>query len=376
MENAISKLTIKGYKSIRNLENFELRNINILIGPNGSGKSNFIDFFYFLRELSKGRLQHFVEYQGGADKILYLGSKVTKELISSIESSNERVFWELKLFTSKVDKLLFYEEKITGDNSSLSVKWAKEYEHGLSESDLFSKTNNAELNEYNEKIKNRIQSVIESWIPYHFHDTSDFAKIKIPSSQGNYDYLFSDGSNLAPFLFRIKEKQHSSYQAIIDVIRLAVPFFDDLSFDLNNEIGQIQWWWKQKSLINPDYKFHPSQISDGTLRFICLATSLLQPEPPSLILLDEPELGLHPMALALLAEMVKKASLKTQIIVATQSASLISHFEPEDIVIVERKDEESVFRRLPLEKLKQWLDDYSLGELWEMHLLEGRPENE
>ena len=92
--------------------------------------------------------------------------------------------------------------------------------------------------------------------------------------------------------------------------------------------------------------------------------------------MDEPELGLHPFALSLLAEMIKKASSKTQVIVATQSASLISHFEAQDIIVVEQKDEESVFRRLPLEKLKQWIGDYSLGELWEMNLLEGRPENE
>ena len=374
MGNKISKLTIKGYKSIRNLENFELRNINILIGPNGSGKSNFIDFFNFLREISKGRLQNFVAYQGGADKILYLGTKVTKELIGSIESPNEQVFWEFKLFTSKVDKLLFYEEAITGGTSSSSTKWAKEYEHGLSESDLFSKTNNAELNEYNEQIRNYIQPVIGSWVPYHFHDTSDFSAIKKTCSKRDYEYLRPDGSNLAAFLLFLRKKHENKYEYIRDVIRLAAPFFDDfLLRDSLDNSDETLLEWRQKG---SDYPFHPSQISDGTLRFICLATVLLQPEPPSTILLDEPELGLHPMALTLLAEMIKKASLKTQIIVATQSASLISHFEPEDIVVVERKDEESVFRRLPLDKLKQWLDDYSLGELWEMHLLEGRPENE
>ncbi len=293
--------------------------------------------------------------------------------MGSITSSKRSAYWEFRLFTSRVNKLLFYEEEITGGTSSLSTKWAKEYEHGLSESDLFSK-GSREHNEYVEKIRNQIQPIIESWVPYHFHDTSDFAKVKLPTSEGNYDYFFQDASNLVSFLFRMKEKQPRDYQNIIDVVRLVAPFFDDFSFDLNDEIGQIQWWWKQKGLINPDYKFHPSQMSDGTLRFICLATALLQPNPPSTILLDEPELGLHPFALSLLAEMIKKASSKTQVIVATQSASLISHFEAQDIIVVEQKDEESVFRRLPLEKLKQWIGDYSLGELWEMNLLEGREE--
>ena len=366
MSSGISKLTIKGYKSIRSLENFELRNINILIGPNGSGKSNFIDFFSFLRDISKERLQHFVEYQGGADKILYLGTKVTKELIGSIESSNERVFWEFKLFTSKVEKLLFYEENISGPNKSLSSKWAKKYEHGLSESVLFSKANK-KRDEYVEEIKNQIQPIIENWVPYHFHDTSDLAGVKQPNSEGNYDYLFPDASNLAPFLFRLQNKRLRDYQNIIDVIKLAAPFFNDFKFDIS-ESGDVKWWWSQKG---SDYQFHLSQISDGTLRFVCLATALLQPEPPSTILLDEPELGLHPRALSVLAGLIQKASHKSQVIVSTQSAALVDQFQPEDIILVERKNDESIFIRPDTKKLKIWLEDYSLGDLWSRNIING-----
>ena len=127
--------------------------------------------------------------------------------------------------------------------------------------------------------------------------------------------------------------------------------------------------WKQRG---SDYPSSPYQMSDGSLRFICLATALLQPEPPSTILLDEPELGLHPHALALLAGLIQKASSRTQVIVSTQSARLIDYFTPEDIIVVEHENDESTFRRLPLDELKQWRDDYSIGELWEMNLLEGR----
>ena len=372
MEQTISKLTIKGYKSIRSLENFDLRNLNILIGPNGSGKSCFIEFFSFLHDISIGRSQHFVTYHGGANRILYLGSKVTKALIGSIRSS-ERSYWEFKLFPSKENKLLFYEEEITGGHSSLSTKWARKFEHGLHESTLFSK-GNAEHDEYVEKIRNHIQPVIKSWVVYHFHDTSDFSAIKRPCSKRDYDYLRPDASNLAAFLLFLKKKHEKEYQNIREVIQLAAPFFDDfLLRDSLDNPDETLLEWRQKG---SDYPFHPSQISDGTLRFICLATALLQPDPPSTILLDEPELGLHPYALTLLAGLIQKASKQTQVIVSTQSAVLIDHFKPEDIIIVERKNGESIFKRLNEADLKVWLEDYSLGELWQKNVLGGRPARE
>jgi len=366
MGQAISKLTIKGYKSIRCLENFELRNINILIGPNGAGKSNFIDFFSFLRSISKGSSQYFIANQGGADRLLHLGSEVTKEIIGSIISS-ERSSWEFKLFPSKVNELLFYEEEITGGHSSLSTKWERKFEHGLHESTLFSK-GAKEHDEYVEKIRNHIQPIIENWVIYHFHDTSDFAGVKRPSSKRDYEYLRPDASNLVAFLLRLKKKHPKDYTYIREVIQLAAPFFDDFWLREENDKDDILLEWRQKG---SDYPFHPSQISDGTLRFICLATALLQPNPPSTILLDEPELGLHPYALALLAGLIQKASFKAQVIVSTQSAALIDHFKPEDIILVERKNDESVFSRPDTEKLKIWLEEYSLGDIWSRNILEG-----
>jgi len=369
MGQAISKLTIKGYKSIRNLEDFELRNINILIGPNGGGKSNFIEFFSFLRAISKGRSQYFVTHQGGADRILYLGSKITKELVGSITSS-ERTSWEFKLFPSKVDELLFYEEEVTAGHSSLSTKCARKLEHGLHESTLFSKRNaEDEEREYVEEIRNSIQPVIENWVVYHFHDTSDFAAVKKPCSKRDYEYLRPDASNLAAFLLFLKKKHESEYQSIRETVQLAAPFFDDfLLRDSLDNPDETLLEWRQKG---SDYPFHPSQISDGTLRFICLATALLQPNPPSTILLDEPELGLHPYALAILAGLIQKASYRAQVIVSTQSAALIDHFQPEDIILVERKNDESVFSRPDTKKLKIWLEDYSLGDIWSRNIIEG-----
>ena len=337
MGQAISKLTIKGYKSIRNLKNFELRNLNILIGPNGSGKSNFVSFFELLQAIAKEKgLPHFyVQKKGGADRFLYLGSKVTQSIKVELEISN------LPLYT--------FELSITANNQ-------------------FSRSTRIPIGDpHSAYIKrNDIEKIFST---YHFHDTSDFAGIKRPCSKRDYEYLRPDASNLAAFLLFLRKKHEKEYQYIREVIQLAAPFFDDflLRDSLDNPDETLLEWQQKGS----DYPFHPSQISDGTLRFICLATALLQPDPPSTILLDEPELGLHPFALALLAELIQKASLKTQIIVATQSAALIDHFQPEDIILVERKNEESVFSRPDMEKLKIWLEDYSLGDIWSRNIIEG-----
>jgi predicted ATPase len=117
-------------------------------------------------------------------------------------------------------------------------------------------------------------------------------------------------------------------------------------------------------------------LSDGTLRFICLTTLLLQPKSllPDTLLIDEPELGLHPFAINLLADMLQEAAESKQVIVSTQSVELLNAFQPEDVVVVQREEDASVFKRLDKAALSDWLaDDYSLGELWKRNILGGRP---
>ena len=343
MGQAISKLTIKGYKSIRNLENFELRNINVLIGPNGAGKSNFVSFFEFLLRFAEGEesFTTYVQKKGGADRFLYLGSKNTDQITMSFCFSPEGEFALCLDATS--------DSRFVKSTPALPEKGS-------------SKKGVVEILDF------VMTKVHKEWLIYHFHDTSDFATIKRLHTKRDYEYLRPDGSNLAAFLLRLKKKHQKEYTSIREVVQLAAPFFDDFWLREEDDEDDILLEWRQKG---SDYPFHPSQISDGTLRFICLATVLLQPNPPSTILLDEPELGLHPFALALLAELIQKASHKTQIIVATQSAALIDHFQPEDIILVERKNEESVFTRPDTEKLKIWLEDYSLGDIWSRNIIEG-----
>ncbi|MFC1636571.1 AAA family ATPase [Planctomycetota bacterium] len=349
MGQAIRKLTIKGYKSIRNLEDFELRNLNILIGPNGAGKSNFLSFFELLKATLSEDKEKEISRFGSANRFFYMGSKITKTCEFKVHFSGGVTGFKqsINLTANPEDELIILNPQRPG---------------------MFSgeKTGAQDDMRYLDDAQKHIQKNIRL---YHFHDTSTLADVRKYCSIRDYEYLRVDASNLAAFLWYLKKKQEKEYQLIREVVQLAASFFDD--FLLRESIknpDETLLEWRQKG---SDYPFHPSQISDGTLRFICLATALLQPNPPSIILLDEPELGLHPYALAILAGLIQKASIRTQVIVSTQSAALIDHFKPEDIILVERKNNESVFDHPNTERLKIWLEDYSLGDIWSRNILEG-----
>ena len=368
MGQAISKLTIKGYKSIRNLEDFELRDLNILIGPNGSGKSNFIDFFRLLRammqlslpNLDSSSLKNYTKDSGGSSDLLFNGPKVTQRIEVRIMFGNNG--YRFKLAPTTDETFLINDEETYWEKTG----WF-EIASGSSSPALLSK-----LVYGSERVRDYILDSIREWKIYHFHDTSKFAPMRGFREADDCEYLRFDASNIAPFLLDLRNNEHEAYEEIVELIKLVIPFFDDFLLK-PDRANKVRLRWRQKG---SDYPLKPHHLSDGTIRFICLATSLLQPYPPTTILIDEPELGLHPYALTLLAGLIQKASTQTQVIVSTQSAALIDHFEPEDIVIVERRNGESMFNRLNKADLKLWLEDYSLGELWQKNVFGGRPARE
>lgn len=198
--------------------------------------------------------------------------------------------------------------------------------------------------------------------------TSHFRRKAEVTSDGHLHY---SGSNLTPFLYRLQRKEGKSYQRIVETLRLILPFF--LDFYLEPDSGHLLLAWRETG---SDQIFTASQAADGMLRTIALVTLLLQPDKtlPDLLILDEPELGLHPYAINVIGGLIRAVSTKTQVIAATQSTAFVDCFEPEDIVVVERKGRESTFRRLEhTEELREWLKEYSLSELWEKNVIGGRP---
>jgi predicted ATPase len=355
----LENLTVRGYKSIRSIERFELRPMNLLIGANGAGKSNFISVFRLLAELFGGRLQTFVQQQDGPDAMLFGTRKRTEKLEAEFYFGRNGYRFTLV----PAGKRLIFEREDTYFSGFGRERWRP----------LGSGHEESRLPEAADSFAPYVQQGVTSWRIYHFHDTSTSSPIRQAQAVRDNLRLKPDAGNLAPYLRHLRERFPEQYQKIVEVVRRVAPFFGD--FVYREEPGeQIELEWYQAD--DPDTVLGPRQLSDGTLRFMCLATLLLQPVSvarPDTILIDEPELGLHPFALSVLAALMRQASERRQLIVSTQSVELVSEFAPEDVVVVSRRDGASDLERLDAERLREWLEDYTLGDLWKMNVLGGRP---
>lgn len=364
-KNLIKKISIRGYKSIQRLDDFPLNNLNVLIGANGSGKSNFVSYFQLLKNMLAQHLQLSSKRQGGADRILSYGVKNTSQLSSLIVFESYRYQFDLESTVDFDNSFVFSREAVF--NALEAEPLWQELGSGHSEAKLSS------ILLEDSKMGEDLHHAIGRWRVYHFHDTSNTAGVKRSSATYDFAYLRPDASNLASFLYHLKHNSNDHYAQICKSVRLAIPFFDDFVLTpqaLPTGEEQIRLLWKQK---DSDYALWPSQLSDGSIRLICLVTALLQPDPPSTIIIDEPELGLHPYAITLLGGLLRSAATRMQIIVSTQSVPLVNEFSVEDLVVVEREDGATVFKRLEEDDLSGWLEDYSVGELWQKNILGGRP---
>lgn len=364
-QNSIGTLTIKGFKSICELKKFRLLPLNVLIGANGVGKSNFVSFFKMLGELVEGRLQVWTKKQGGADRLLSFGIKETKAIEINIHFADNG--YGIILEPTAGGEFVISEEQISFDGPYYG-QTSPVLGRGHSESRLKQEIAGG----ISRKMAKYCYDAISSWKVFHFHDTSDTAGVKRHGALHDYHYLRSDASNLAAYLFHLKQAHPETYSQIRKTVSLAIPFFDDFALQPESSSSgerQIQLLWKQK---DSDYAFWPSQLSDGSLRFICLATALMQPNPPTTIIIDEPELGLHPCAVVLLGALIRAAAKRMQVIVSTQSVPLLNEFSIDDLIVVERQEGASIFKRLNQEDFESWLQDYSVGELWEKNILGGR----
>ena len=364
----LKKIKIKGFRSIKDMT-LELRPLNVLIGANGAGKSNLISFFKLVNELMGGRLQQHIGATGRATANLYFGPKITPQLEVEMEFEveNGTDTYRMRLFHVAGDSLIFAEEMLSFHQTGYPQPRVTSLGVGHQETRIGDRA------EEGEPAARTLRHLLNHCRVYHFHDTSPTARIRQYCYVGDNRWLMPDAANLAAILYELKSHREIAYRRIVETVRQVAPFFEDFSLDRTGS-GQrdIVLNWRHR---NSDLVFGPHQLSDGTLRAICLISLLLQPEEnlPYLIVVDEPELGLHPYALKVIASLLRAATRHTQVLVSTQSSAFLDNFESEDIVVVERKGEATEFSRPDTEKLDAWLEDYLLGEVWEKNVIGGGP---
>lgn len=377
----LKKLTVHGFKSIER-QTIALGALNVLIGANGSGKSNLLGALSFFKASVLGNADTLVKQLGGANRLLYHGKKTTKACFFACES--EAFSYEQTLIPVAGDRLEVAKEGLSilgsgvewseggSDIDSLEGQLRDEEKDHLNTAVLAKELSAEEAEDQLNDFPSAKQNM-EGWRRYHLHDTSATAAVKSTCNLDDNRYLREDASNLAAYLFWLKLKHATEYRRIVSLIQLATPYFEDFVLEpLRRNEQTIRLEWKQK---NSDAYFDADSLSDGTLRFVCLATLLNQPKHtmPTLIVIDEPELGLHPLAIRLLAEMLEAASKHTQILVATQSVTLLDNFAIDQIIVADHDGRGSLFRRLKADDYQMWLENFSVGELWEKNVLGGRP---
>lgn len=354
-EFQLSRVLIHGFKSIAHCD-LEMKDLNVLIGPNGVGKSNFIGFFRMIRQLLEKNLQVSVSRQGGPDAVLHFGRKTTPQLSAELYFGNNG--YKFTLEPTLDNRMMFSQESLWWNMRGDTAMGAGHFE-SIADQDR-------------SQIRQYTLPPMQSWLVYHFHDTSDTALVKGVQPLNDVAYLRPDARNLAPFLLMLQNFYPESYLRILRLVQLIAPFFGN--FFLRPTLGNPEFIELQWTEQGEDIPFKAHQLSDGTLRFICLATLLCQPQhlQPQTILIDEPELGLHPRAIGYLASLLKSASAEKQVIVSTQSVTLVNQFAIEDLIVVDRQNRSSTFRRLEPAAYDAWLQEYTVGDLWEKNLLGGR----
>jgi predicted ATPase len=365
----LKSVTLRGFKTFRELADFQPGPVTVLIGPNGAGKSNFISFFRLLSWalVPPGQLQEHVAKLGGASAMLHDGPEWTRDieahLVLTTDSGDSE--YSFRITCAAGDQFVYAEERFRHSTkfSAFPALW-RVLGVGQKEPELIKSA------EEGDTTARAILASLQKLIVHQFHDTSEKSRIRQRWSVEDGRWLKEDAGNLAPFLYRLREQYPKYYAQILETVRLILPFFAD--FELKPEFGKVLLAWRERGT---DRVFTASQAADGMLRTMALVALFQQPEfdLPDVVILDEPELGLHPYAIEVLAGLIRSASQHAQVILATQSASLVDRFAPEDIVVVNRTARESTLQRYTEAELHAWLEEYTLSELWEKNVIGGRP---
>lgn len=372
MPNLIESLHVKGFRSLADVRIDNMPRAAVLIGANGSGKSNLLRFVEMMSAMiNDHRLNMFVQLRGGADDQLHGGSKVSKTMEAelAIRTDKGRNEYRFVLNYASEDRFVFVEEAFRSGRKHLGKEtgWTQ-IGGGHFEAKIVEHAQSA--NAHDPTTARVLRDLMRRCAVYQFNDTSFDSRLKKNWDANDYASLRSDGGNLAAILLRLEQEDTRRFEAICRHIRRALPVFD--RFQIKDVFGHVMLRWKARGI---DKTIGAHLTSDGSLRFFALVTLLnLPPEMlPDVLLLDEPELGLHPAAITLVGSMIKMQATNRQVIVATQSPLLVDAFDLDKILVLEMHDGRTTVLRYDENNYSHWLEEYATGELWQKNLLGGRP---
>lgn len=370
MTAALASLRVAGLRSLVDAELALGTDVTVLIGANGSGKSTLVSALELVSRIWDGSFQEYLEDRGGLERMLFAGDppaqEVTIDLWAAKDHAGVRNGYRARLRPSP-SGVARLQETLRLHDTRKYPKRSYDEELGWATS---SQVVRLDQGDRAGRFASYVRPLLAGCRVFHFDDVSAQAPATRLSTVGDDVELRWNAENIAAYLLKVNLEHPQHYREIVAVVQQALPFFQDFVL-VPDRSGQVRLRWRQRGL---DRTFLPHEASDGALRFICLATLLLGPDLPATVVLDEPELGLHPAAIGLLAEMTRAAGRTGhRVIIATQSVPLLSHYEVGEIAVLEHHQSRTTLTRPDASRLEAFLDDYSTGSLWEMNLLGGRP---
>ena len=390
----IQRLRMGGLLSFPpDMEFFELQPLNVLIGPNASGKSNFIEVLELLRATPTD-FAAAIRDGGGAQEWLWKGDDRSSPATIEAETGPSMVTgqplrYRLSFTTTGLRVHILDEAIEEATHEGVEPYFYYTFQQGRPVINIRVRTPGEQTEERTVQWDERSldQSVLAQrkdpdlypelfWLGWQFQQIQTFREwtfgrygaLRQPQRADLPEkWLLPDCSNLALVLNQI---EHQAGPVFNKHLKRFFPRFERMSSPISG--GTVQFYLHESGFVAP---VPPTRLSDGTIRFIAMLAILLNPSPPPLVCMEEPELGLHPDAVAMLADLLVEASQRMQLVVTTHSDALVSALtdQPAAIVACERPGSGTVLRRLDPEKLASWLEDYRLGDLWRMGELGANP---
>ena len=375
-------LHVEGYRRLRSLT-VDLRPLNVLIGANGVGKTSLLEVFSLLGAGAEGRLEPRLASLGGLNEVLtrdratHLGFDVR---MTSAERAPLNYHLEI---APKGQSYQIVEEALTQHSDPLAptpfkhiqargldVRYSTPKHKGLLRPTWEHSPLETALSQVPKMYEEpeRFRSRLASCGLYGLIDVSPRSPVRLPQAMRPVTIPGPSGDDLVSYLFFLRESEPARYDVLTDTLEAAFPDFERLSFP-PVAAGTLALTWTDVNFQSPMYMH---QLSEGTLRFLWLAALLQSPSLPAVMLIDEPEVSLHPYLLCLLVSLLREASLRTQLVIATHSDRLIRFLDPAEVLVCDSTEGETTVTWADTMDLERWLADYTLDELWMMNVIRGR----